>query len=142
MCPSGIEYYLPLFFDETATLLDYVAERAIVVLPDEYPSMLDTAWQEIVASADHHYTPGSFTTFAAFEWTASINRGNLHRNVIFAQTSDLPLPLPAGDNIPETLWSYMELHRRHGVDSRAYKAPKISAPSRDISKGIPGIKDT
>jgi hypothetical protein len=83
------------------------------------PEATASAWQEIVASADRHYTPGSFTTFAAFEWTASINRGNLHRNVIFAQTSDLPLPLPAGDNIPETLWSYMELHRRHGVDSLA-----------------------
>ena len=44
---GGVEYYLPLFFDETATLLDYVAEHAVVLLPDGYESMLDTAWQEI-----------------------------------------------------------------------------------------------
>jgi transcription-repair coupling factor (superfamily II helicase) len=29
--PGGIEYYLPLFFDQTATLFDYLDERAIVV---------------------------------------------------------------------------------------------------------------
>ncbi len=44
---GGIEYYLPLFFDETATLLDYASSQAVVVLPDGYDSMLGTAWAEI-----------------------------------------------------------------------------------------------
>ena len=72
-----------------------------------------------MASADRHYEPGQFTTFAAFEWTASKNLGNLHRNVIFEHTDDLPIPLPAEDHEPEVLWSYMETHRARGLDSLA-----------------------
>ena len=30
--PAGIEYYLPLFFDQTATLFDYLADNALFVL--------------------------------------------------------------------------------------------------------------
>ena len=33
MTPSGIEYYLPLFFEETATLFDYLPQDAGVLLP-------------------------------------------------------------------------------------------------------------
>jgi transcription-repair coupling factor (superfamily II helicase) len=32
--PGGIEYYLPLFFEETATLFDYLPAEACMVLPD------------------------------------------------------------------------------------------------------------
>jgi len=83
------------------------------------PAAVASAWQDIVASADRHYEPGQFTTFAAFEWTASKNLGNLHRNVIFEHTDDLPIPLPAEDHEPEVLWSYMETHRARGLDSLA-----------------------
>ena len=83
------------------------------------PVAVSYAWQDIVAAADRHYEPGKFTTFAAYEWTASKNLGNLHRNVIFEHTDDLPLPLPAQNHEPETLWSYMESHRQSGVDSLA-----------------------
>jgi hypothetical protein len=83
------------------------------------PVAVSRAWQDIVAAADRHYEPGRFTTFAAYEWTASKNLGNLHRNVIFERTDDLPIPLPAEDHEPEVLWTYMESHRRRGVDSLA-----------------------
>ena len=50
-------------------------------------------WGEIVATADRHYAPGEFTTFAAFEWTSSMpDFGNLHRVVVFEGTDDLPHP--------------------------------------------------
>ncbi len=32
--PSGIEYYLPLFFDSTATLFDYLPKNSLLVLED------------------------------------------------------------------------------------------------------------
>ena len=32
MTPGGIEYYLPLFFRQTATLFDYLADDAVIVL--------------------------------------------------------------------------------------------------------------
>ena len=83
------------------------------------PGAVSSAWQDIVAAADRHYEPGRFTTFAAYEWTASKNMGNLHRNVIFEHTRALPIPLPAENHEPETLWSYMETHRQRGIDSLA-----------------------
>lgn len=83
------------------------------------PAAVSSAWQEIIQSADRHYKPGTFTTFAAYEWTASKNLGNLHRNVIFEQTADLPIPLPAEGSDPEKLWAYMEAHRARGVDALA-----------------------
>ena len=78
-------------------------------------------WREIVDTADRHYAPGEFTTFAAFEWTASTpDFGNLHRVVVFEGTEDLPHPYSRVDSIhPEDLWSYLETQRMRGVDAIA-----------------------
>ncbi len=78
-------------------------------------------WRRIVAAADRHYVPGTFTTFAAFEWTSSMpDFGNLHRVVVFEGTEDLPHPYSRVDSIhPEDLWSYLEAQRMRGVDAIA-----------------------
>ncbi len=44
---GGIEYYLPLFFESTATLLDYLPDGAVLFVPAHYSQILDKAWQEI-----------------------------------------------------------------------------------------------
>ena len=44
---GGIEYYLPLFFDNDACLLDYLPEDCVTVVPDALTSILQIAWQEI-----------------------------------------------------------------------------------------------
>ncbi len=44
---GGIEYYLPLFFDETASLLDYLPDESVVVLPDGHDSLLQQFWSEV-----------------------------------------------------------------------------------------------
>ncbi len=36
--PAGIEYYLPLFFESTSTLFDYLPDAALIVLPDGHRS--------------------------------------------------------------------------------------------------------
>ncbi|MFM8637083.1 MAG: transcription-repair coupling factor [Betaproteobacteria bacterium] len=41
---AGIEYYLPLFFDETATIFDYVGASAQVVLHGAVDESLDRFW--------------------------------------------------------------------------------------------------
>ena len=45
--PAGIEYYLPLFFDATATLLDYLPADALPLLADGVPAAMDHAWRAI-----------------------------------------------------------------------------------------------
>jgi transcription-repair coupling factor (superfamily II helicase) len=44
---GGIEYYLPLFFTETALLLDYLPANCAILAPADLETMLDSAWQEI-----------------------------------------------------------------------------------------------
>jgi transcription-repair coupling factor (superfamily II helicase) len=44
---GGIEYYLPLFFEETAVLSDYLPENCTVLFPSAFDSLLDQAWAEI-----------------------------------------------------------------------------------------------
>jgi transcription-repair coupling factor (superfamily II helicase) len=48
LAPAGIEYYLPLFFEQTATLLDYLPARATVILPSEHDAGLRDAWNSLV----------------------------------------------------------------------------------------------
>ncbi|MGB5578242.1 MAG: hypothetical protein WBM88_12625, partial [Woeseiaceae bacterium] len=43
---GGIEYYLPLFFASTATLLDYVPENCVVLAPAALDSLLQQFWAE------------------------------------------------------------------------------------------------
>lgn len=45
--PPGIEYYLPLFFDKTATLLDYLPANTIIAVEREIDSMTTQAFTEI-----------------------------------------------------------------------------------------------
>ncbi len=44
---GGIEYYLPLFFESTATLLDYLPDGTVLFVPDDNSQILEKAWQEI-----------------------------------------------------------------------------------------------
>ena len=43
---AGIEYYLPLFFEETATVFDYLGEQAAVVLHGDLETAFQHFWQD------------------------------------------------------------------------------------------------
>ena len=43
---SGIEYYLPLFFEETATVFDYVGKDAMVVLHGDVEASMQQFWSD------------------------------------------------------------------------------------------------
>ena len=45
--PAGIEYYLPLFFESTATLFDYLPENSVVIMFEEASSSAVTFWQDL-----------------------------------------------------------------------------------------------
>ncbi|MBT2119190.1 transcription-repair coupling factor [Dyella sp. LX-66] len=44
--PGGIEYYLPLFFEQTATLFDYLGEGAVFVLGEGALESSEQFWQQ------------------------------------------------------------------------------------------------
>lgn len=66
------------------------------------------AWSRVAAKADAYYSPGSFTTFAGYEWTAAMNGSLQHRVVMFeddASTAAKVVPFSALDsNDPQDLW--------------------------------------
>ncbi|NMG45633.1 transcription-repair coupling factor [Aromatoleum toluvorans] len=46
IAPAGIEYFLPLFFDDTATLFDYLPADAAVVLHRDVPAAIEEFWRD------------------------------------------------------------------------------------------------
>ena len=81
------------------------------------PETTRSAWQDIqIKAARDNYVPGRFTTLAGFEWTATEDAGNMHRNVLFRDLDVLPdLPLSALDtNDEEQLWAWMALQEKQG----------------------------
>ena len=79
------------------------------------------AWADTVRSADLH-NPGRFTAFVAYEFTSwSDDMGNLHRNVIFRDSDEVPaVPFSRVHSAnPEDLWEWMDGLRERGIDSLA-----------------------
>ncbi len=90
-----------------------------------------SGWQQIVAAAEEHNAPGTFTTIPAFEWSAAPTGGNLHRNVFFRDT-----------NIPERPMSYVDINREEelwawlaGLEKKGMKVIAIPHNS-NASKGM------
>ncbi len=46
LAPAGIEYYLPLFFDDTATLFDYLPQRAVLCLHRDVTASMENFWRD------------------------------------------------------------------------------------------------
>ena len=42
--PAGIEYYLPLFFDTTSSLVDHLPDNALLVFMEDAAESLDSGW--------------------------------------------------------------------------------------------------
>ncbi len=87
---------------------------------DEVLGVIRSAWEDIIIAADEFNDPGNFTTFVAYEYTAStMDMGNLHRNVIFKGSDKLPRePFSRFHSVnPEDLWNWMDGLRAMGVES-------------------------
>ena len=46
LTPAGIEYYLPLFFDQTATLFDYVPDNSVLCLHHDVRPVIEEFWRD------------------------------------------------------------------------------------------------
>ena len=47
IAPQGIEYYLSLFFNQTATLFDYLPNQTQVFMQGDLYTTANTLWQDI-----------------------------------------------------------------------------------------------
>ncbi|TXS92955.1 DUF3604 domain-containing protein [Parahaliea maris] len=78
-------------------------------------------WEANIDTVERHDTPGEFTAFIGWEWSAQPKVGNLHRVVFTPQGGDVArqfLPyssLESGD--PQDLWAWLEeTSARTGAD--------------------------
>ena len=77
---------------------------------DAYPTELKSAiWTDVARTADEFNSPGIFTAFTGYEWTAMRNGNNLHRCVILKDSAEvaagwLPYSAQSSSN-PEDLWA-------------------------------------
>lgn len=80
------------------------------------------AWLDTIDTAEKYNAPGEFTTLVGYEYTTgSDDRGNLHRNVIFRGSEELPaVPFSRlNSQNPEGLWDWMDALRAQGIESLA-----------------------
>ena len=79
------------------------------------PETTKSGWQIIIDAAEEHNDPGNFTAFIAFEWSAAPGGGNMHRNVIFRDSTVTDLPLSSYDtNKVEELWAWLQTAQDEG----------------------------
>lgn len=73
--------------------------------------IIESMWARSVRASDQGNKPGELTSFLAFEWSATPNAANLHRNIIFAGGPEAvpPTPFSAHDSQePTALWNYLD----------------------------------
>lgn len=44
---AGVEYYLPLFFEKTDLLFDYLPEKTLIIFKDSLKETIETFWQDL-----------------------------------------------------------------------------------------------
>lgn len=90
-----------------------------------------SAWKITVEAAEQHNQPGTFTAFAAFEWSGAPNGANLHRNVIFRNAKVPAAPISYIDvNREDGLWDWLDVNQRQGI--RALAIPHNSNASKGV----------
>ena len=100
----------------------FTSARRDGTLPKEYedPTIAAEGWREVLEAAARHNQPGRFTTFVGYEFTASNEGRNLHRNVIFKTARAPGAPFSASDSSdPEALWRTMDGWRGKGIEALA-----------------------
>ena len=102
--------------DVVANLSDGTIDNA------SFDNIRKSAWVTTIEAADKAYKPGTFTTFAGYEFTSfTAERESLHRNVIFRGSERLPaVPFSRFNSInPEGLWDWMDALRKQDIESLA-----------------------
>jgi hypothetical protein len=104
--------------------------------PDLYNEAINrSVWGEIMAAADRHNDPGTFTAFMGWEWSSTPNGANLHRVVVMKEgkeTGEQFIPYNSLDSDkPEDLWTWLD------ATSKRTGAHFLAIPhNSNISQGL------
>ena len=83
------------------------------------PELVQSNWAKFIKTADQFNQPGKFTTLIGYEWTSIPNGQNMHRNVFFREKAPVAPFSSFDSNIPEDLWTYLEVQRAAGIETFA-----------------------
>ena len=98
MAPNGIEYYLPLFFEATATVFDYLPATTRVFVHGDVSARAEDFWQDsksryelMRGDKDHPLLPPGDIFLPVDELIAGVKRfEKIERDALFAATLALP----------------------------------------------------
>ena len=98
MAPNGIEYYLPLFFDATATVFDYLPSATRVFVHGDVTARAEEFWADTKSryelmrgDKDHPLLPPGDIFLPVDELFGGINRfTKVERAAVFTSTLQLP----------------------------------------------------
>jgi transcription-repair coupling factor (superfamily II helicase) len=98
---AGIEYYLPLFFDDTATVFDYLGDAATVVLHGDLERSFQQFWQDtreryrlVRGDPERPALPPETLFLTAEQFYA---RSNEHAQLAIRTARPHPSPSPEGE---------------------------------------------
>lgn len=109
ICSPGIEYYLPFFFEKTATLFDYLPGNLLIVTLDDISAKANEFWQEI----EMRYEQGRY----------DLSRPLLSPAQLFISTASMK----------ESLQHYPEIQIHNGSAKKGVEFVTFPAPALDIN---------
>ena len=84
------------------------------------PPVREYTWRKIIAAAEQHNDPGTFTAFIGYEYTPTPGSRHLHRNVVFRGSRVPDRPFSSGNSMdPEDLWNWLDRLRADGIEALA-----------------------
>ncbi len=112
---------------------------------------LKSGWRKNFEATEKYNRPGKFTTLHAFEWTASFDAGNLHRNVIFGDTIFPAIPYTTHESTdPEKLWQWMKEQQDKGSKvlaiphnsngSKGYMFPETTIDGKPVTQEYAALR--
>jgi transcription-repair coupling factor (superfamily II helicase) len=133
LAPAGIEYFLPLFFESTSSLFDYLPPGTVSVLPADVEAVLTRAWSAIEERHEerrydlgHPVLAPAEVFLAPGEWSAAAARPPL---LLLGDGPD-----PAGGSAVVDLQSTpapaARLDPRHDESIRAFAGELARRPGR------------
>ena len=111
--PAGIEYYLPLFFEQTQTLFDYLPDNTIVITESDVRHQADVFHSETLQRYENA--------------RHDIERPILEPDRLFLQPQELNQRLSAYQNIT---WQNHELESNDGVNFDCSAPPQLLINAR------------